>query len=187
VFAHRPARGEGSATETCTFIMPTNINIREHPEGIRGGRILAGPGSETNPDGSITGRPGRAMGGAPRGPGHRLFYSMHLRGTNLPHNLAELFSIVVAVGIFMLTWNARRSSTIITTCSSDRLPVRGNRRQPPCPDLRREDRQRAQSLHPVLVRRPDPSGCLLVIAPRFAVRKIRTGATFAAFFAVTAI
>ena len=37
-----------------------------------------------------------------------LLYLMHLRGPDLPHNLAELFCVVVAVGVFMLTWNARR-------------------------------------------------------------------------------
>jgi PAS domain S-box-containing protein len=37
-----------------------------------------------------------------------LLYVMHLRVPDLPHNLAEMFGVVIAFGIFMLTWNARR-------------------------------------------------------------------------------
>jgi PAS domain S-box-containing protein len=33
---------------------------------------------------------------------------MHLRGQHLPHYLAELFSVVVAASVFMLTWTGRR-------------------------------------------------------------------------------
>ncbi len=37
-----------------------------------------------------------------------LFYALHLRGQHLPHYLSEMFVVVVAVGVFMLTWNGRR-------------------------------------------------------------------------------
>ena len=117
-----------------------------------------------------------------------LFYSMHLRGPNLPHNLAELFSVVVAVGIFMLTWNARRFIDnhyflflgiaylfvgIVDSLHALTFDGRiGSGR-----NLDIQFWYAARILQ----------GVSLVIAPRFAVRKVRPGVTFAAFFAVTAV
>ena len=117
-----------------------------------------------------------------------LFYWMHLRGPNLPHNIAEMFSVVVAVGIFMLTWNARRFIDnhyflflgiaflfvgIIDSLHALTFDGRiGSGR-----NLDIQFWYAARILQ----------GVSLVIAPWFTVRKIRPGVTLAAFFAVTAI
>ena len=117
-----------------------------------------------------------------------LIYSMHLREPNLPHNLAEMFSVVVAVGIFMLTWNARRfidnnyflflGIAYLFVGIIDCLHaltfdgIVGNGR-----NLDSHLWYAARILQCVS----------LVIAPWFAVRKVRPGVTLAAFFAVTAV
>jgi len=116
-----------------------------------------------------------------------LFYLMHLRGPNLPHNLAEMFGVVVAVGIFMLTWNARRFIDnhyflflgiaylfvgIIDSLHALTFDGRvGSGR-----NLDIQLWYAARILQ----------GVSLVIAPWFAVRKIRPGVALAAFFAATA-
>jgi len=114
-------------------------------------------------------------------------YLMHLRGPSLPHNLAEMFSVVVAIGIFMLTWNARRFLDnhfflflgvaylfvgIIDSLHAlafDGWIGDGNR------NIDMQLWYAARYLQ----------GVSLVIAPWFAVRKIRSGVTFFAFSAVT--
>ena len=117
-----------------------------------------------------------------------LFYLMHLRGPILPHNLAEMFGVVVAVGIFMLTWNARRfidnhyflflGVAYLFVGIIDSLHaltfdgmVGGGR------NLDIQFWYAARILQ----------GVSLVIAPRFAVRKVRPGVTLAAYFTVTAV
>ena len=118
-----------------------------------------------------------------------LLYLMHLRGPDLPHNLAELFSVVVAFGIFMLTWNARRfldnhfflflGIAYLFVGIIDSLHalafdgwIGGGRK----PHLDTQLWHAARYLQ----------GVSLVIAPWFAVRKIRPGVTLAAFSAATA-
>ena len=117
-----------------------------------------------------------------------LLYLMHLRGPSLPHNLAEMFSVVVAVGIFMLTWNARRFLDnhfflflgvaylfvgildSLHALAFDGWIGDGNR------NIDMQLWYAARYLQ----------GVSLVIAPWFAVRKIRPGVTFFAFSAATA-
>ena len=116
-----------------------------------------------------------------------LLYSMHLRGPNLPHNLAEMFSVIVAIGIFMLTWNARRFIDNhyflflgiaylfvgIVDClhalTFDGMVAGSN-----------FDFQLWYAARIL-------QGVSLVIAPWFAVRKVRPGVTLAAYFTVTAV
>ncbi len=119
-----------------------------------------------------------------------LLYLMHLRGPDLPHNLAELFSVVVAFGIFMLTWNARRfldnhfflflGIAYLFVGIIDSLHalafdgwIGGGRK----PHLDTQLWHAARYLQ----------GVSLVIAPWFAVRKIRPGVTLAAFSVATAL
>ncbi len=118
-----------------------------------------------------------------------IFYLMHLRGPNLPHNLAEMFSVVVAVGIFMLTWNARRFLDnhfflflgiaylfvgiidALHALAFDGWIGVGNRH------IDTQLWYAARYLQ----------GVSLVIAPWFVVRKFRPGVVLAAFFAATAV
>ena len=150
---------------------------------------MAVPGREN----TLTDRLISALGG-PRAiligiPVIGLFYLMHLRGPSLPHNLAEMFSVVVAVGIFMLTWNARRfldnhfflflGVAYLFVGIIDSLHALafdgwigvGNRH------IDTQLWYTARYLQ----------GVSLVIAPWFAVRKIRPGVTFFAFSATTAL
>jgi len=117
-----------------------------------------------------------------------LFYWMHLRRPSLPHDLAEMFSIVVAVGIFMLTWNARRFLDNhcflflgiaylfvgIIDCLHALTFDKGFGSE------RNLDTQLWYAARYL-------QGVSLVIAPWFAVRRIRPGVTLAAFFAITAV
>ncbi|MGZ8430123.1 MAG: MASE3 domain-containing protein, partial [Candidatus Deferrimicrobiaceae bacterium] len=78
------------------------------PEESEGGEGLPVPGRNHTLTGQLVsalGGPWAVLLGIPV---LALLYLMHLRGPDLPHNLAELFSVVVAFGVFMLTWNARR-------------------------------------------------------------------------------
>ncbi len=118
-----------------------------------------------------------------------IFYLMHLHGPSLPHNLAEMFSVVVAVGIFMLTWNARRfldnhfflflGIAYLFVGIIDGLHALafdgwigvGNRH------IDTQLWYAARYLQ----------GISLVIAPWFVVRKFRPGVVLAAFFAATAV
>ncbi|MGA8752959.1 MASE3 domain-containing protein [Candidatus Deferrimicrobium sp.] len=117
-----------------------------------------------------------------------LLYLMHLRGPDLPHNLAELFSVVVAFGVFMLTWNARRfldnhfflflGIAYLFVGIIDSLHalafdgwIGGRKAQ-----LGEQLWYAARYLQ----------GVSLVIAPWLTVRKIRPGVTLASFFIATA-
>jgi PAS domain S-box-containing protein len=118
-----------------------------------------------------------------------LLYLMHLRGPDLPHNLAELFSVVVAFGVFMLTWNARRfldnhfflflgiAYLFVGIIDSFHALAFdgwiGGRK----PYLGTQLWYAARYLQ----------GISLVIAPWLVVRKIRPGVTLASFFVATAI
>ena len=117
-----------------------------------------------------------------------LFYLMHLRVPNLAHNLAEMFNVVVAVGIFMLTWNARRFIDnhyflflgiaylfvgiidCIHTLKFDGVFGSGR-------NFYIQFWYAARILQ----------GVSLVVAPGFAVRKVRPGVTLSVFFAATAV
>ena len=117
-----------------------------------------------------------------------LFFLMHLRGPSLPHHLAEIFSIAVAVGIFMLTWNARRfidnhfflflGIAFLFVGFIDSLhALTFDARVGSGRNLTIQLWYAARVLQ----------GVSLVIAPWFAVRKVRPGVTLAAFIAVTAV
>ena len=122
-----------------------------------------------------------------------LLYLMHLHGPALPHSLAEMFCVVVAVGLFMLTWNARRFIDnhyflflgiaylfvgiidCLDALAFDRWVGGGGRNL---------DTYRYTYLWYAA---RYLQGVSLAIAPLFTVRKVRPGITFAAFFAVAAV
>ena len=159
------------------------------PEESEGGECLPVPGRNH----TLTGRLVSALGGPWAVllgiPVIALLYLMHLRGPDLPHNLAELFSVVVAFGVFMLTWNARRfldnhfflflGIAYLFVGIIDSLHALafdgwiGGRK----PHLGEQLWYAARYLQ----------GVSLVIAPWLAVRKIRPGVTLASFFVATAV
>ncbi|MDA8169172.1 MAG: ATP-binding protein [Nitrospiraceae bacterium] len=121
-----------------------------------------------------------------------VFYVISLHNFLLFHTMAELFSVIVAGGIFMLAWNSRRNIkngyllfiglSFLFVGAVDFLHALAYEGMGVFPDL-----QGANAATQLWIIARFIQAVSFLAAPMLTGRKIRTGPVFAAYFAVTSL